>query len=343
MAKQKDFFKHLDFAIGVMIPFVVTGGIATALSFVVTKQLNKTANDILTSLASTSMNFMWPAVAGGMAYSLGGRTALVAGCVSGAVAEQMHTSFIGAIVGGLCAGLISRWLTKHLTIRQTLHTLKDSIIVPLLSTVFTIAIVTLALATPMQALNALLNGFLAWLTARGGPWLGVVIGMMMIIDLAGPIGKTAYFFGVASLAHLQTGETSIVMGCVMIAGMVPPLIMALVMTVCPAGFDADSRNGRFSLWVLGATFVTESVIPYAIKDLWRVMPGFLVGCAVAGGLAATWGCGIAVPHGGMFAFLIPGAITHAIQYLLALVSGVLAGSLITVGLMRKGRVSIENA
>lgn len=56
------------------------------------------------------------------------------------------------------------------------------------------------------------------------PLLGLVLGLMMAIDLGGPINKAAYVF---SAATLQGGGQSLAMAAAMAAGMVPPLGIAL--------------------------------------------------------------------------------------------------------------------
>lgn len=51
---------------------------------------------------------------------------------------------------------------------------------------------------------------------------------------------------------------------------------------------------------------------------------------MTGALSMLFNCGIAVPHGGIFVFLIPGAVTNVLLYIAALAVGtVLSGMLIT--------------
>jgi PTS system fructose-specific IIC component len=73
------------------------------------------------------------------------------------------------------------------------------------------------------------------------------------------------------------------------------------------------------------SFITEGAIPFAAKDPLRVIPSVVLGSAVAGGLSMIFGCQLLVPHGGIFAILIPGAAGNLVAYLLAIV----VGSLVT--------------
>jgi PTS system fructose-specific IIC component len=77
--------------------------------------------------------------------------------------------------------------------------------------------------------------------------------------------------------------------------------------------------------VLGLSFITEGAIPFAAKDPLRVIPSLMLGSAVAGALSMVFNCQLLVPHGGIFAILIPGAAVNLPAYLVAIV----VGSLVT--------------
>ena len=79
--------------------------------------------------------------------------------------------------------------------------------------------------------------------------------------------------------------------------------------------------------MLGLSFITEGAIPFAAKDPLHVIPATMLGSAVAGAISMSAGAQFLVPHGGIFAALIPGAVTNLGAYLLAIV----AGTIITTG------------
>lgn len=85
------------------------------------------------------------------------------------------------------------------------------LIVPLLSSVTVGLTMIFVVGTPFTALNNAITNFLNNLSGVNSAVLGLILGAMMAIDLAGPIGKAAYFFGVASLTTLTTGQTAPVM------------------------------------------------------------------------------------------------------------------------------------
>lgn len=329
-------YQHLIVGIGFMIPFVVTGGIATALSFLSRDAIQlEVLADYFEKIGSLGMLLMWPSVAGGMAYSIAKKPGLVAGCLVGFLATEMNTAFFGAAIGGYLAGYSVLLLVNYMKLPENLTVLKNNILIPIISSCVTVFILLAVVGKPLILFNEMFTSFLNGMSDKSPILLGAVIGFMMIIDLAGPIGKSAYFFGVATLSDLNMGETSPVMAAVMIAGMVPSLSLALAMLIGKKYFPKEDVSESSMLWVLGATFVTESVIAYTVKDLFRILPGFVLGCMVASSLSMYFNCGLSLPHGGVFAMLIPGAVSHLVLYILALIIGIILSTLVII-LLKKG-------
>ena len=69
------------------------------------------------------------------------------------------------------------------------------------------------------------------------------------------------------------------------------------------------------------SFITEGAIPFAAKDPLHVIPATMLGSAVAGAISMASGAQFLVPHGGIFAALIPGAVTNLGSYLAAILVG----------------------
>ena len=112
---------------------------------------------------------------------------------------------------------------------------------------------------------------------------------MMAFDMGGPLNKTAYTFATAGLGAAATASGTPpelkIMASVMLAGMVPPLALALATVVRPQLFDLPERENGKAAWVLGASFITEGAIPFAAADPLRVIPAIMLGSAVTGGLS----------------------------------------------------------
>jgi PTS system fructose-specific IIC component len=229
------------------------------------------------------------------------------------------------------AGYTVQTLKKVLKLPPAFSGLLPVLILPVISVLFVGLIMKFVVGIPITALNEGITNWLNSLSGMNSVLLGLLLGGMMAIDLAGPIGKAAYFFGVASLTNLAVGETSTVMAAVMISGMVPPLAMALSSTVLGKGlYSKEEREAGKSAWVLGLSFISEGAIPFAAADPIRVLASVTVGSAITGALSMIFNCGIAVPHGGFFVFLIPGAVENVLLYVLALAIGTaISGFLVT--------------
>lgn len=115
--------------------------------------------------------------------------------------------------------------------------------------------------------------------------LGMVVAGMMSVDMGGPVNKAAYVFGTAQLAE---GNFE-VMAAVMAGGMVPPLVIALCSTFFKKKFTEKERQSGLVNYIMGLSFITEGVIPFAAQDPLRVIPSCVIGSAAAGGLSMFLG------------------------------------------------------
>lgn len=162
-----------------------------------------------------------------------------------------------------------------------------------------------------------------------GMILGAILGGMMSADMGGPLNKTAYVFGVAEVTAFSAAAGQYqVMAAVMAGGMVPPLGIALCTTFFPSYFTEEERKKGKSNYMMGLTFNTEGAIPFAECHA-CVRTACLLGSAVSGALSMFFGCGVMVPHGGIFVIWM---ISNPIGFLAA----VIAGSVITMMAMGIG-------
>lgn len=328
---SKGIYAHLMTGVSYMIPFVVAGGIMTALAFAF-GGIN-TEGAIATGIkqvGDTAMGLMWAALGGYVAFSIADRPGLVPGMVAGTIANTAQSGFLGALAGGFIAGYCC------LAIGKVFKNLPDKfagimpvLVYPVISTFVTGLLMVFVIGQPLSWLQSALTSWLNSMTGASGAVLGLILGAMMAIDLAGPIGKAAYFFGVASLTSLTEGQTSTIMAAVMLSGMVPPLAMALSSTVlAKKKYTEDQREAGKTAWILGASFISEGAIPFAVADPIRVLASVTVGSAITGALSMIFGCGQAVPHGGAFIFLIPGAVSNLPMMLVALAVGTVVSALL---------------
>ena len=162
--------------------------------------------------------------------------------------------------------------------------------------------------------------------------LGVVLGLMMAFDMGGPLNKVAYSFAAAGVggAALATDAPELqIMAAVMLAGMVPPIALALATVLRPGLFTVPERENGKAGWLLGGSFITEGAIPFAAADPLRVIPSIMLGSAVTGGLSMAFEVSVRAPHGGIFVLF---AVDGLLGYFVALASGVVVAALAVIAL-----------
>ncbi len=295
------------------------------------------------TLGGAAFGFLVPALAGYIAYAIADRPGIAPGFVMGAVAGITQSGFIGGIIGGVLAGVIASKIAG-LTTPPWLRGLMPVLIIPLVTTLIAGFIMLVVLGKPLAELMEALNNGLTDMAGGGaGVALGIVLGLMMAFDMGGPLNKTAYVFATTGLAAAATATDAPqlnIMAAVMLAGMVPPLALALATVVRPGLFTAPEKENGKAAWLLGASFITEGAIPFAAADPLRVIPPIMAGSAVTGALAMGLDVGLRAPHGGIFVLF---AVDGVLGFLIALVAGTLvaAAGVIALKTLTEDRAEIE--
>jgi PTS system fructose-specific IIC component len=323
-------YKHLMTGVSYMLPVVIAGGLAIALAFALggiyaSEREGSLAWALSQIGGETAFRLFVAVFSGFIAFSIADRPGLAPGLVGGMLAQNLGAGFLGGIVSGFLAGYLTRWLARSIRLPATLEGLKPVLILPFLSTIIVGLAMIFVIAPPVQALNTGLNRWLLGLSGANAVILGLILGGMMAIDMGGPLNKAAYTFAVGLLASKIYAP----MAAVMAAGMTPALGVGLAAFLFRNRFDEDERRAGGPAIVLGLSFITEGAIPFAAKDPLRVIPALVAGSAAAGALSMLWGVRLLVPHGGVFAAVIPGAVAGLLPYLAAIGigSGVTAGAL----------------
>ncbi len=324
-----------------MLPFVVAGGILIALGFAIGGATRVTevedwpsAADVFSSklllgvllfkIGSLAFSMLVPVLAGYIAFGMVDRPGIAPGIVAGLIAVDLGAGFLGGIAGGLLAGAVVMALMR-VKVKGTLSKMMPVMVYPIVGTLVTGAILVLVIGRPIAAAQSGLTTWLTDLQGTNAVLLGLIIGAMMAFDMGGPINKAAYAFGIASLA---SGNFAI-MAAVMIAGMTPPLGLALATVLRPKRFTDGERESGKAAWLLGLSFITEGAIPFAAGDPLRVIPSVVVGSATAGAISMAFDAQLRAPHGGIF---VLGLIDGKLGYLLAGAVGTAVTALMVVGL-----------
>ena len=335
----REYYGHLMSGISHMLPFVVGGGVLLALSMFLQHFFgasNTTA--MMTNVGSAAFKMMYPVLAAFIAYSIGDRPGFMPGLMGGYLAQLGTTTatqlswissgFWGALIAGFAAGLAVRflnWLFR--CIPQELDHIKTGLLVPLLSLLFVGFLMVMVVNPPLGRFNQWLSVRLESMQGGSRLVLGTILGALMATDYGGPINKAAYVTGTLALVSSQYD----IMAAVMAGGMIPPLGVALACLLFPTRFTTVERRTVPQNLVMGASFVTEGALPFALRDPLRVVPSCMAGSALAGFLAVLLGCGCPAPHGGLFLLPVMG---NPLGFIAALACGSLTTTLL-LGLLKK--------
>lgn len=296
-------YRHLMSGLTYIMPLAAAAGILSA--------LNRTQlfahTDIgmfLDTIGYSIGTLLFPVLSAFIAFSIGGRTALVAGFTGGVMAAIGEAGIVGAVINGFVGGglayasatMAQRFLNGH-------DAMFALLVYPLVGALGTTAIAQYITNLPAGLCNELLEDLILNSGVGGLICIGAFLGGMMAVDTGGPFNKLAYAFGVLLLADSLPllGAGSYVMAAVMAGGMTPPIAAALAAGLFGRClFSRTERREAPRALVKGCLFITEGVIPYLVHERNLMLGGCILGSALAGGMSMYYRCAICAPHGGVF-------------------------------------------
>lgn len=357
-------YKHLMNGVSHMLPFVIGGGILTAIAFLVDIKAAGTATygstipaaALFKIIGGEAFGLMLPILAAYIAESIADRPGLAPGFVGGLFAKTGYDlaylaninaatppttisgGFIAALFAGFAAGYLMLGIERMCDdLPASLEGIKPILLYPLLG-ILAIGIVMLVLNPLFGAINTGLSDFLNGMGTGNIVLLGAVVGGMMSIDMGGPFNKAAYVFGTAALVTPGGTTGQIIMASVMAGGMVPPLVIALSTTFFKNRWTKANRDAGLVNYIMGLSFISEGAIPYAAADPGHVLPSCIIGSAIAGGLSALFGCTLPAPHGGIWVIAVIG---NPLMYAASVLIGSVVGALI-ISLWKKALPASES-
>lgn len=328
----KDIQKAFNTGVSFMLPAVVVGGIFLAIALSsgeagqngmqITNKFMKNLND----LGVIGFTMMIPLLSGYIAYSLAGKPGIVPGMILGYLAntqvgdEAIKTGFLGAMILGVASGYLVCWC-KTWKVPATIRTIMPILIIPIFVTFVLGMFYIYVVAQPIGFAMNWLVSFLSSLQGSSAILLGLIIGAMTAIDMGGPINKTATAFTLFLMAE-GIYEPN---GAHRIAVAIPPLAMAISVFIDRKKYSAEERDLGFPAFFMGLIGITEGAIPFAARDMKRVLPAIIIGSAVGGALGMMNGVETLVPHGGLI--VLP-AVNGKLWFFLSMFIGVAISVLI---------------
>jgi len=324
-------YVHLMNGVSHMIPFVVAGGVMTAISLMFgiyssdpsSDQYNEFAAQ-LNTIGEIAMGLMVPILSAYIAQSIANRPGLVIGFITGMIAFENGTGFLGGIVSGFISGLILIGLGMLFAkLPKQLDGLKSIFLFPVLG-IFIAGLIVWWLSVPMETINQAMMDFIASFQNSNPIILGILIGSMSAFDMGGPVNKAAYVTGTVLLTE---GNVAFMAG-VSAACIAPPLATGFAVLFGKKYYSQGERSAGLVNFLLGSTHITEGAIPFAAKRPLTIIPILMLGSSVAAVLTYLFQVEVPAPHGG---FIVLPVVNGALLWLLAIIVGsVIAGYLMSL-------------
>lgn len=254
--------------------------------------------------------------------------------------SNISWTLFGALFGGLTCGYLVKYVNSW-KVPKWLAPIMPIIIIPVFCTAIVAIPTAFFLAAPFGYVMGALDYGLSWLGlpshASIGFLVGLILGAMVGFDMGGPINKVAVLVA-TSLMGLDGGR---LMGPVAAAIPIAPLGCALTATVLGRKmFSKEEKSLGVNAWLLGFMGISESAIPFAARDTWRVIVPNIIGSAVAGALAFTFNVAGHVGAWGSFIIALFGGVTDTsgsyigiLWYIIAICVGTSVHSVIYTSLL----------
>lgn len=317
MAQKRISYKalsqHMMTGVSYMIPVIAMGGILQSIGTMLggTTVLTQTGTIgyMLFTAGQATMTLVVPVLAAYIAYSICDRPGIAPGLLVGTLAVNMKIGFIGGIIGGYLVGYFCLLIKTYIKVPASVKPLMPLLFIPLLGGLFAILLMNVLIGPPLAGLQTKLIELFKSMGTGSKFLFGAILGALVGIDMAGPIGK----IGTTVANGLMADGIFEPEGAKVCCCMVPPIALGISSILSKKKYTAQEQVAGRTAIVLGLFQVTEGGLPFLLRDPLRVIPCTGIGAALAGGLAMVFNVASPVTMGGVVAFpvmtnVIPGAI-----------------------------------
>lgn len=306
--------KHMMTGVSYMIPVIAMGGILQSLGTMIggtgVLEATGTVGNMLFVGGQLAMTMVVPILAAFIAYSITDRPGIAPGLLVGLLANNLKIGFIGGIIGGYLVGYFCLLIKNKLKVPSFMSALMPLLVIPLLGGFFAILSIQVVLGPVLAGFQQQMIELFTSMGTSSKFLFGAILGALVGIDMAGPIGK----IGTTVANGLMADGIFEPEGAKVCCCMVPPIALGLSsLFVSKKKYNQQERAAGSSAIMLGLFQVTEGGLPFLLSDPLRVIPCTSIGAAVAGGLAMVLGVASPVTMGGVVALpvmsnVIPGAL-----------------------------------
>lgn len=306
-------FDHLRSGISYMLPFILIGGIITAVSSI-SNISDAPIWSMVASIGQVGMTFFIPIFGAYIAFSIADKAGIAPGFICAYLANTNGSGYIGALLAGFLVGYVVALLKKLIKPNKILQGVWDYF-VPAFSTLAVGLFIIYVINAPVARFTDFMVAKLSGMDAAQGGIAGLILGALGGVDYGGPISKigTAIMF-----AGFDKGIYLFV-GIAIAIAMVPPFGFTAAAFIAPKLFTKSERRYARTSWpiVLIGGF-TELALPLVINDIIRCTIASFLGCLVSGFLAGFFGLELSVPALGLASWFF---ISFVPVYALCVVAG----------------------
>lgn len=198
----KQLANHFQSGVSYIIPLVTAAGLLTSIAVIFggsdVGDDTDTFWGVVNKIGQIGLDFIVPMISAYIAYSIADRPGLAPAFITGMLANEMGTGFLGGMLTGLAVGYLIQ-LLKKIPLPPQIQTLKSLIIIPFISTTVVGLLLWYVIGTPVTAATDAIQSWLNGMSGANAVLMGAILGAMMAFDMGGPLNKIAYAFGVAKL------------------------------------------------------------------------------------------------------------------------------------------------
>lgn len=345
------------------VPVIVAGTAIQALITIIAQiagvdYIKEHANwlNTLSDVAGKSLSILLaPVLAAYIAYAMADKPGLTPGFLGGLACVYVTKTandgtviidglgFLGGLIIGIVVGYMMKGFKKYL-VSKKMQGVLTWFVYPVLGSLISICLILFVIGQSIALLiNVIFSGLTTLQTSNLAAILGIIIGMMCVFDLGGPFNKVAWAFSFASFSQAFTsGQLTnpsllVPYACFWAAGIGTGWTTTLVTWIGRRFSNQYEKEAGKMSWILSSLGITEGAIPFALSDPFRVIPSFMIGGAVSGGLCAAFNLGSTITGGGFITMAgiqsTTGAVSIGVAILLWLIFAIIGCAISTTLLL----------
>lgn len=329
-----EFFKHIMTGVSYTIPLAIASGLLISISSIISKgdvlQIGSYAY-LLNVVGLIGYKMMIPILGAYIAYSISSKQALAPALLGSYLVSdekilQTDNSggFLGAIIVGFLVGYFVKYL-KSIKLDKNFASAMSFLIIPFISTLFICTIVFYIIGPLVSIVMSFMLTFLDSLSMTSSVIVCVIIAIMLVLDMGGPINKTAYLF---ALSMASEGNYTY-FGTVAIVTAIPTISIGIATMIKPTLFNKEEIENGKSSFIVGLFGITEPAIAYAANDPRAVLISQIIGASIAAILGNMLEVKRLAPGANMIDPLL-GNVTPIFGFYVSVFVGVLVNTLLLI-------------